>query len=77
MRTWIIGAGSDSLDHLRLVEQDKPVAGPGEVLIRVHACSLNYRDQAIVTGNYFGGKVAADQVPLSDGAGVVEAIGAI
>jgi NADPH:quinone reductase-like Zn-dependent oxidoreductase len=76
MRTWIIGAGSDSLDHMRLIERDVPTPGAGEVLIRVHACSLNYRDQAIVTGNYFGGKVAADQVPLSDGAGTVEAIGA-
>lgn len=76
MRTWIIGAGSDSLDHMKLIEQERPIAAPGEVLIRIHACSLNYRDQAIVTGNYFGGKVAADQVPLSDGAGTVEAIGA-
>jgi NADPH:quinone reductase-like Zn-dependent oxidoreductase len=45
------------------------------VLIRVRACSLNYRDQAIVSGNYFGGKVATDITPLSDGAGEVEAVG--
>lgn len=76
MRSWIIGAGSSGLDDMRIVESPTPEPGPGEILIRVHACSLNYRDQAIVTGNYFGGKVAADQVPLSDGAGVVAAIGA-
>ena len=76
MRSWVITAGSTSLDSMKIVEGDIPTAGPGEVLIRVHACSLNYRDQAIVTGNYFGGSVRTDQVPLSDGAGVVEAIGA-
>jgi NADPH:quinone reductase-like Zn-dependent oxidoreductase len=76
MRSWVIGAGSSGLDGLRIVEGATPEPAAGEVLIRVHACSLNYRDQAIVTGNYFGGKVPTDQVPLSDGAGVVEAVGA-
>ena len=52
-----------------------PSPGPGEVLIRVRACSLNYRDQAVVTGNYFGGKTTMDLIPLSDGAGEVEAVG--
>ena len=75
MRQWIIPQGNDCLDNLRLVEVPVPQPGPGEVLIRVRACSLNYRDQAIVTGNYFGGKVGSDQVPLSDGAGEVAALG--
>jgi NADPH:quinone reductase-like Zn-dependent oxidoreductase len=61
---------------MRIVEGATPEPAAGEVLIRVQACSLNYRDQAIVTGNYFGGRVQSDQVPLSDGAGVVEAVGA-
>ena len=43
--------------------------------MRIHACSLNYRDQAIVRGRYFGGPVPASGVPLSDGVGVVDAIG--
>jgi len=76
MRQWIIKQGSDSLDGMALVDRPDPVAAAGEVLIRVNACSLNYRDQAIVTGNYFGGKVDRDQVPLSDGVGEVVAVGA-
>lgn len=75
MKTWQLAAGACSLDDLRLVEAAKPAPGRGELLIRVHACSLNYRDQAIVKGQYFGGAVPRDQTPLSDGAGVVEAVG--
>lgn len=76
MKAWQLSEGASSLDDLHLVDLDKPVPGPGEVLIRVHACSLNYRDQAVVTGNYFGGPVAMPLIPLSDGAGEVEAVGA-
>lgn len=76
MRQWLIATGSSSLDGLKLVDAPEPVPAAGEVLVRVRACSLNYRDQAIVSGNYFGGKVARDQVPLSDGAGEVVALGA-
>lgn len=75
MKSWRLKAGASSLDDLALVEMDKPRPGPGELLIQVRACSLNYRDQAIVSGNYFGGKVATDTTPLSDGAGIVEAVG--
>ena len=75
MRSYIIRAGGSGLDDLIMVERDEPKPGPREVMIRVRACSLNYRDQAILTGNYFGGKVQADQVPLSDGAGEIAAVG--
>ena len=75
MKTWRLKAGASSLDDLTLEEMGKPEPGPDEVLIRVRACSLNYRDQAIVTGNYFGGKVPTDITPLSDGAGDVAAVG--
>jgi NADPH:quinone reductase-like Zn-dependent oxidoreductase len=44
--------------------------------VRVHATSLNYRDQAIAQGQYFGSAITVAGVPLSDGAGVVEAVGA-
>jgi NADPH:quinone reductase-like Zn-dependent oxidoreductase len=76
MRRYVLKTGSSSLDDLTLIEMDVPQPGPGEVLIRVRACSLNYRDHAVVTGNYFGGKVASDLVPLSDGAGEVAGVGA-
>ncbi|GAA0319728.1 NAD(P)-dependent alcohol dehydrogenase [Sphingomonas oligophenolica] len=75
MKTWRLTAGASSLDDLGMVETEKPAPGPGEILIRVHACSLNYRDQAIVKGQYFGGPISRDLTPLSDGAGIVEAVG--
>jgi NADPH:quinone reductase-like Zn-dependent oxidoreductase len=75
MRRYVLKAGSTSLDDLRLIEADVPQPGPGEVLVRVRACSLNFRDQAVVTGKYFGGTVAKDLVPLSDGAGEIAAVG--
>jgi NADPH:quinone reductase-like Zn-dependent oxidoreductase len=46
------------------------------VLVRVRATSLNYRDLAVAAGQYFGGAVGRDTVPLSDGAGEVAVIGA-
>ncbi len=75
MRRWIITAGSTSLDGLRLEPAEQPRPGPGEVLVKVRACSLNYRDQAIPLGLYLGGVVQADTVPLSDGAGEIAALG--
>jgi len=45
------------------------------VLVRVRACSLNYRDQIIPLGFYMGGVVQQDTVPLSDGAGEIAAVG--
>ena len=53
-----------------------PTPGPGEVLIQVHACSINYRDFAVAAGKYFGGALKAPAMPLSDGAGEVVAVGA-
>jgi NADPH:quinone reductase-like Zn-dependent oxidoreductase len=59
-----------------IVEREKPQPGPGEVLIRVRACSINYRDSLIAKGQYMGGVIDRDATPLSDGAGTVEAVGA-
>jgi NADPH:quinone reductase-like Zn-dependent oxidoreductase len=50
-----------------------PEPGPHEVLIRIEAASLNYRDLLIAQGRYVG--VEEGRVPLSDGAGVVLALG--
>ena len=41
-----------SLDDLRLHDEAEPRPQRGEVLIRVHAVSLNYRDIAMLTGRY-------------------------
>ncbi len=63
------------IDSLALVDRDMPHPGPGEVLIRMTAASLNYRDFMVVKGAY-NPKLKRPMVPLSDGAGVVEEIGA-
>jgi len=75
MKAYEIPKGSTSLDNLHIVERDKPEPATGQVQVRVHNASLNYRDQAVVTGNYFGGIVQRNTIPLSDGAGEVTAVG--
>jgi NADPH:quinone reductase-like Zn-dependent oxidoreductase len=75
MRAWIVPAGCKSIDELRLIERPDPVAGPRDVVMRVRATSLNYRDQAVVAGQYFGGAVSRDTIPLSDGVGDVLVVG--
>jgi NADPH:quinone reductase-like Zn-dependent oxidoreductase len=75
MRSWQLNKGASSLDDMVLVEREKPQPGPGEVLIRVRACSLNYRDALIPKGQYMGGAIDRAVTPLSDGAGEVEAVG--
>jgi len=63
-----------SLDGLTLVDLTDPTPGPGQILVRVRAVSLNYRDLMIVLGKY-GGTTPPDLVPLSDGAGEVVSVG--
>jgi NADPH:quinone reductase-like Zn-dependent oxidoreductase len=76
MKKYQLLAGSTDMSSLKLVDCDVPEPADGEVLIKVHATSLNYRDHAVVTGKYFGGVLQRDTVPLSDGAGEVVKIGA-
>ena len=76
MRAWIVPAGCTDPAGLRMVEQPVPVAGPGQIVVRIRAASLNYRDQAVVRGTYFGGATPRDLVPVSDGAGEVVSVGA-
>jgi NADPH:quinone reductase-like Zn-dependent oxidoreductase len=62
------------IDKLALVDRDTPRPGPSEVLVRLTAASLNYRDYMVVKGTY-NPKQKRPMVPLSDGAGVVEETG--
>lgn len=62
------------LNALVLEDAPLPEPGPGEVRIRVHAVSLNARDTMILNG-VFGRLPGRDLVPLSDGAGEVDAVG--
>ena len=61
-------------DRLAMAERPQPEPGPGEVLVRVKACSLNYRDWLMVQGVY-NPKQKLPLIPLSDGAGEVMATG--
>jgi NADPH:quinone reductase-like Zn-dependent oxidoreductase len=62
------------IEGLSLVQLPEPQVGPGEVMVRIRACSLNYRDLGILHGGYYRND-KLPVVPLSDMAGVVEAIG--
>jgi NADPH:quinone reductase-like Zn-dependent oxidoreductase len=62
------------IDELSLVERETPEPGPHEVLVRMRAASLNYRDHMVVTGNY-NPRMKLPAVPFSDGAGEVAAVG--
>ncbi|MDH4109161.1 MAG: NAD(P)-dependent alcohol dehydrogenase [Gammaproteobacteria bacterium] len=75
MKKYQLAKGCTDLSGLKLVDCDTPKPGTGQVLIKVHATSLNYRDHAVVSGNYFGGVLKRDTVPLSDGAGEVVEVG--
>lgn len=63
------------LDTLTLVERDVPKPGPGQVLVRIHATSLNNRDLQIARGRYGRSELRYPLVPLSDGAGEVIELG--
>lgn len=66
---------SFALDHLRLARRPVPQPGPGQVLLRMKAASLNYRDLLTIRGGY-GSRLPLPLVPLSDGCGEVVAVGA-
>lgn len=64
------------VDRLEVVEVETPTPGHGEVLVRMRALSLNYRDLLMVGGMYSRGSATAGTVtPFSDGCGIVEAVG--
>ena len=60
------------LDSLTRAERADPRPGAGQVLIRMRAWSLNFRDLSVARGTYGGGGTAASGlIPLSDGVGEV------
>jgi NADPH:quinone reductase-like Zn-dependent oxidoreductase len=61
-------------DGLALVTRQTPAPGLGEVLVRVRASALNFRDLVILGGHY-PVPILPGRVPLSDGAGEVVAVG--
>lgn len=62
------------LENLVIAERPTPNPGPGEVLLRMRAAALNYRDLLMVKGAY-NPRQPLPLIPCSDGVGEVEAIG--
>src|SRR5262249_12932219 len=64
----------DGIDALQQVDLPTPSPGPREVLVRMAAVALNFRDLLVVKG-VDGWKPTTARIPVSDGAGVVVAAG--
>lgn len=74
MRQWQI-TDDWSYHGLKLKEAEVPEPGPGELLLRMRAVSLNYRDHLMVNHGYGRRSGELPLVPLSDGVGEVVALG--
>ncbi len=65
---------SFGLDNLVLTERPDPAPAAGQVVIKLHAASLNYRDLMMVKGQY-NPRQRLPLIPVSDGAGEIVAVG--
>jgi len=65
-----------SMAHLRLATRPDPRPGPGQVLLRMKAASLNYRDLVVPMRGYGSHTGTLPLIPISDGVGVVLEVGA-
>jgi NADPH:quinone reductase-like Zn-dependent oxidoreductase len=74
MRAYQLPKGGAGIDALTKVDRPQPKPGHRQVLVKVAACSLNFRDLGIVRGTYRL-PVPDNIVPLSDGAGEVVEVG--
>jgi NADPH:quinone reductase-like Zn-dependent oxidoreductase len=61
-------------DGFKIVDRPKPEPGPYQVLIKMQAWSLNYRDLLTVKG-FYNPRLEMPRIPFSDGAGEVVAVG--
>ena len=64
-----------AIEDLTLTALETPRPARRQVLVRMRAASLNYRDLLVATGRYGKAEVRPGLVPLSDGAGEVAAVG--
>src|SRR5438093_3713 len=63
------------VDALAVSERPDPKPGPGQVVVKTKAVSLNFRDLLVVKGDY-SRKLPLPMTPCSDCAGEVAAVGA-
>jgi NADPH:quinone reductase-like Zn-dependent oxidoreductase len=76
MKAYELDLSKKGFRAIRAVERRQPEPGPGQVLVRMHAWALNFRDLLIINHLYPVAPSAVSLTPLSDGAGEVSAIGA-
>jgi len=74
MRAYQLPKGGAGIDALVKVERPDPKPAYRQVVVKVKACSLNFRDLGIVRGTYRM-PVRENLIPLSDGAGEVIEVG--
>lgn len=67
--------GEWGMDHLKLSTRAEPQAGPGQVVVKMKASSLNYRDLVVPNRGYGSHTGNLPLIPVSDGAGVVTEVG--
>lgn len=67
-------SGAFGLDNLALTDRPRPEPGPGQVVLRMKAASINYRDVLMVAGKY-NPRQPLPLVPFSDGVGEVVEVG--
>lgn len=64
-----------SIDHLGVGTRPDPVAGPGQVRLKMRAAALNYRDLLVPQRGYGSRMQALPLIMLSDGVGVIDQLG--
>ncbi len=74
MKSYHINKGA-GLAGLTIREHDIPAPGPREVLVRVRASSLSFRELLILILGYYPLPIRPDVVPVAEGAGEIVAIG--
>ncbi len=73
MKAWLLK--DFGLDNLEMGEAPTPLPETGELLVKVGAVSLNFRDKAIVDGIYEPHMVPKPLIPVSDAVGTVVSVG--
>lgn len=66
--------GSFGIENVKLADRPDPRPGPGQVLVKVKAASINYRDLLLVQG-FYNPKQKLPIIPFSDGAGEIVEVG--
>jgi len=63
-----------STDKLVIEDQPDPVAGPGQVLVQIHAAGINFPDILVIKGLYQV-KIEPPFIPGNEAAGIITAVG--